>query len=307
MLISIEGLKVSINHTPILHDVHLSLDKGEICGLLGPNGAGKSTTISAVLGLRAAEAGRIEMFDQQFPDAVSEIEVRQKTGVLPEQGGFYDWMDAIRYLAFFASLYGREIHRKEIQDRLQRVGLDPSNERPIHTFSRGMKQRLGLARALLANPKLVILDEPTNGLDPRGRRDIHDIFLGLAAEGVGILLCTHLLDDVERLCSRVGIIVDGRTVAEGPVDELLRNSGKTNRFRLRLTSPPSASQQSGMGLDASIISHDGEWWIVSIDPGASPDSVWRELFFRGWKITDIQQESGGIEDMYLSLTDRSPT
>ena len=305
MLISVESLKLSINNTPILHDVNLSLREGEIHGFLGPNGAGKSTTINAILGLLKTDSGRIDIFGTQTTSGFDTPVIREQIGVLPEQSGCYEWITAVDYLRFFASLYGRVISDKDLRDRLHRVGLTPKDGQTINMFSRGMKQRLGLARALIANPRLIILDEPTNGLDPRGRRDIHDILASLAAEGVGILLCTHLLDDVERLCSRVGIIVDGRTVAEGSVAELLRNSGHLNRYKLRMTTPPSAEEQSKITDNISIISHDGDWWHLSIAAETSPETVWRELFFRGWEIAEIRREDGGIEDMYLALTEGS--
>ena len=130
-------------------------------------------------------------------------------------------MTAIDYLGFFAQLYGYVRSPREILDRLGQVGLDFRPRQTIGTFSRGMRQRLGLCRALIGNPELLILDEPTNGLDPRGRREVHDVLIALSQRGVGILLCTHLLDDVDRLCHRIGIIVHGRTVAEGSIAELI--------------------------------------------------------------------------------------
>jgi len=303
MLLSIEALKVSINNTPVLHDVHMSLKEGEIHGFLGPNGAGKSTTINTVLGLLKSDSGHIEVFGNTAIGGAAGAKIREQIGVLPEQNGFYDWMEATDYLEFFARLYGRAISRQDIRLRLNRVGLEPKDGQTITMFSRGMKQRLGLARALIANPRLIILDEPTNGLDPRGRRDIHDILSSLAAEGAGILLCTHLLDDVERLCSSVGIIVEGRTVIEGPVADLLRDRGHQNRFKIRMAVPPSAEEQSKIADNVSVLGHDDDWWLLQFDAGTSSETVWRELFFRGWKITEIRQEGGGIEEMYLSLTD----
>lgn len=183
-------------------------------------------------------------------------------GILPEQSGFYDWMSAEEYLAFFAALHGRRLGANEMRRRLSAVGLEPRARQAIGTYSRGMRQRLGLCRALIADPKLLVLDEPTNGLDPRGRREIHDILLGLAGRGVGILLCTHLLDDVDRLCRRVGIIVEGRTVAEGAIADLIQNENRLVRFRLRLAGePPAVLDQS---KHVSVVAHEGEWWIIDL-------------------------------------------
>jgi ABC-2 type transport system ATP-binding protein len=218
MLIDIQALRLTIDGTPVLRDVNLSVHEGEIYGLLGPNGAGKSTTIAVALGLRRPDAGVVRVLGED-PCARPEA-VRAGLGVLPEQGGLYGWMTAREYLDFFARLYGKALDAAALGGHLAQVGLDPTLRRPIAAYSRGMKQRLGLARALLPQPRLLILDESTNGLDPRGRREIHDLLLGLSSHrGVGILLCTHLLDDVERLCQRIGVLVDGRTVAHEAIVE----------------------------------------------------------------------------------------
>lgn len=219
-LVDVQDLVLSIDGRPVLEGVRLRLEAGEVYGLLGPNGAGKSTTIAALTGLRRAVSGRVLVLGV---DPWSErVAVHAGIGVLPEQSGFYEWMSAQEYLRWFARLYGRRLDDTALRGQLERVGLDAANRRAIGTYSRGMKQRLGLARALLNDPRLVILDEPTNGLDPRGRREIHDVLLELARDrGAGVLLCTHLLDDVERLCSRIGVIHEGRTRYEGPVGERL--------------------------------------------------------------------------------------
>jgi ABC-2 type transport system ATP-binding protein len=300
MLIDIANLRLSRNGVRILDDVHLKLEEGEIYGLLGPNGAGKSTTIAAAIGLLEREGGRVHVLGHD-PAAESRL-IYPKLGVLPEHGGFYDWMTATAYLEFFAELLGRGDPLEAATSRLAEVGLTPRTGQKIATFSHGMRQRLGLARCLIGDPALLILDEPTNGLDPRGRREIHDILRALARRGVGVLLCTHLLDDVERLCDRVGIIVAGRTVAEGRIADVVRAAGYATRFRLRLNGDLPAKAAAGR---AAIVACAGEWCTVDIDPAATPDAVWRELMFAGWPIAEIQRERSGLEELYLSLTERS--
>ena len=163
-------------------------------------------------------------------------------GVLSEQGGSYGWMSAHDYLRWFALLYGIRLSQEAAADLLDRVGLDPGNRQTIRVFSHGMKQRLGLARAMLNRPRLLILDEPTNGLDPRGRKDIHDLLTDLnRREGVGILLCTHLLEDVERLCGRIGIIHRGQTLVEGGLAELAVSRGGLQDYYLNLVGTEKAS------------------------------------------------------------------
>ncbi len=298
MLIGITNLKLSLHDRPILNGVDLHMQPGEIYGLLGPNGAGKSTTMSVLTGLREASSGSLSVLGM---DPWSEREeLHRQIGVLPEQSGFYDWMSATEYLRWFASLYGRQLTIADIGGHLTQVGLDSKNHDTVGTYSRGMRQRLGLARALLNSPKLLVLDEPTNGLDPRGRREIHDVLLGLSQqEGVGILLCTHLLDDVDRLCSRVGIIHQGKSVVEGKLAEMLATQQTGIRYRVRLLSPPN---DTTLPSGTRVVAKEGEWWHLDIGAGQHPDAVWRALLDSGWAIGEIHSEGGGLEELYLNLT-----
>ena len=299
MLIDIRSLSLKVGDHQILHDVHLALNAGEIYGLVGPNGAGKTTTIAAAMGLLNREGGTISVLgDDPGIDARS---IRARCGVLPEQNGFYDWMNAADYLGFFARLYAFERTLREIQERLTQVGLEPHPRQTIGTFSRGMRQRLGLARALIGNPELLVLDEPTNGLDPRGRREIHNVLIELSRRGVGILLCTHLLDDVDRLCHRIGLIVHGRTVAEGTLAELIQKADKRTRFRVRLGGPLPKAERGPSHV--SIVAEQGDWAVVDLDPGIAPAVAWRELLLAGWPVVEIHAAGGGLEDLYLSLTE----
>jgi len=300
MLIEVADLKLSIHANPVLNGVRLTMQEGEIYGLLGPNGAGKSTTLSVVTGLRAADSGKVNVMG--LAPVRQKRELHGKIGVLAEDSGFYGWMSAHGYLHWMARLYGRELSAEEMARRLEQVGLDAANRQAIKTYSRGMKQRLGLARALLNDPQLLILDEPTNGLDPRGRREIHDVLLALSREhGVGILLCTHLLDDVDRLCGRIGIIHQGKTLLEGVLAELLAEKTGANRYRLRVAAPGTASAALPQGV--KLLAQEGGWLHLDIAPGIHPDAAWRELFALGWRITEIRSEGGGLEALYLNITE----
>ena len=297
-LLHIHHLSVVIGDKPVLSDVSLTVAAGEIVGLLGPNGAGKSTTIAAALGLLRRQGGEVDILGQDPGSAPSGI--YRDIGVLPEQNGFYDWMSGHDYLAFFAELHGVAPEPAMIADRLAAVGLEPRRDQRIGTYSRGMRQRLGLARALIGEPRLVILDEPTNGLDPRGRHDVHELLRGLAARGTGVLICTHLLDDVERLCRRVAVIADGRTVAEGTIADLVGRSDRNDRYRLSLAVPPPDPLAVA---EIRGVERDGETWLIDLEPDAAPDAVWRQLIDQGWQITEIRGEGRGLEALYLSLTD----
>lgn len=299
MLIEIRELNLDLGTHAVLRDVNLTLQKGQIYGLLGPNGAGKSTTISVVTGLRTPTSGSVRVLG--LDPAVDALHLHSHIGVLAEQAGFYDWMSAGNYLRWIARLYQKNLGQTEIIRLLDRVGLEGKNPAPIATYSRGMRQRLGLARALVNQPELLILDEPTNGLDPRGRREIHDVLLDLSAnQGVGILLCTHLLDDVDRLCTRIGIIAQGRTLLEGSIADLLSEQRAAVRYRLRME-PGEAAERLPAGI--ALLARTGDWWHVEITSRMAPASAWRALLDAGLRVDEIRREGGGLEELYLSVTE----
>jgi ABC-2 type transport system ATP-binding protein len=296
MLIDANHLALTLGGNSILKDVSLHMQKGEIYGLLGPNGAGKSTTIALLLGLYRADKGSLVRFAEQDTDLVL---IRRRIGVMPELAGFYEWMSAREYLVWYAGFYGGL--QTPPDSLLKRVGLSQAGGKPIAQFSRGMKQRLALARALVHGPELLILDEPTNGLDPRGRREIHDLLIDLAnKDKVGILLCTHLLDDVERLCTRIGVIDKGRTVLEDDLEHLLRDAGKP-RYRIHMTDVPESRLLPPL---VRLLEWDGSWWTFEIDlPHDMPISkVWEDLLVHGWSFDEIQVEKNTLEARYLALT-----
>lgn len=296
MLVEATHIKLTIKGTPILNDVNLHLEEGKIYGLLGPNGAGKSTTIAVILGLYAADGGNLKLFDE--PAEKCSVKTIKRIGVMPERAGFYSWMSAQEYLKWYAELYGGI--RIPIPDLLDWVGLKHVNNSPVGHFSRGMRQRLALARALCHNPDLLILDEPTSGLDPRGRREIHDLLLSLARENdTGILLSTHLLDDVDRLCDSIGIINKGRTVLEGSSSELLNAPSSGLKFRLRLKSIPNADT---LPDDVRLTGRSGSWWHISLSSNINPPLLWRTLLESGWQINEIHGESNGLEKLYFQMT-----
>jgi ABC-2 type transport system ATP-binding protein len=267
---------------------------------VGPNGAGKSTSIAVLLGLYAPDDGELRLFGESQADALA---LRQRIGVMPECAGFYDWMNANDYLAWYAGFYGALQQR--VSDLLTLVGLGDSGVRPIGQFSRGMQQRLALARALVHAPELLILDEPTSGLDPRRRREIHDLLLQLARERqVGVLLCIHLLDDVERLCNRVGILDHGPTVTEARLSDLLGRAASGLRFRLRMSRVPDG-QSLPQGV--RVLDHEGDWWRLAIGAAAASrlPEIWQALTSLGWGLTEIHAEGGGLEADYLKLTSGS--
>lgn len=299
-MISIEKLKLRISGQEILHQIDLHLQPGDIYGLLGPNGSGKSSTIFALLGLHRYTGGQIRVLN--LDPAQYATDIRRNVGTVPEQAGFYGWMTASNYLLWYSRLYEQAQAIDEIHQLLERVGIDSGRHSPIATYSRGMKQRLALARALVGRPKLLILDEPTNGLDPKGRREIHDLLLDFTADGkTGVLLSTHLLDDVDRLCNRIGIINQGRTRFEGDLHELIGGKGSGFRYRLRMKSPVG---RSPLPAGLTLLGNEGDWWHVQLQSGVSndPSMLWEKLWNNGWRIQEIRSELSNLEHLYLNIT-----
>jgi len=302
-MLEIENLWLTIDGKQILKGIDLHMGPGDTYGLLGPNGAGKSTTIAALLGLRDYWSDRVVVLGQD--PSLGAAEIRRDLGVMPEHAGFYDWMTASGYLRWYARLYGVSPTPREIDMLLGRVGLGNVYSHSIGTFSRGMKQRLALARALLPHPRLLILDEPTDGLDPNGRREIYNLLAEFVGDGqTGVLLCTHLLDDVDRLCNRIGIIDQGRTCIEGLLDALMAEKKGKQRFRLRLEGEPDTAS---LPDSVTLLGHTGQWWRIqsTTRPSEEPSAIWCELWQRGWKIVEINAEASGVEEIYMDHVTRS--
>lgn len=204
----------------------LVVRRGEVYGLLGPNGSGKSTTIKMILGLLHPTAGRVAVFGRR-PDDVS---TKRLIGYLPEESYLYRFLTARETLDYYGRLFhqDRRQRRKRVDMLLEMVGLEAVQRRPVGEFSKGMQRRVGLAQALINDPQLLILDEPTAGLDPIGTRQFKDLILELGRRGKTILLCSHLLADVEDVCDRLSIMFGGRIRVEGTVDQLLTRRDMTS-------------------------------------------------------------------------------
>jgi ABC-2 type transport system ATP-binding protein len=200
-------------------DVELDVKAGEIFGFIGPNGAGKTTTIKMLTGLVLPTAG--EAWLRDVP--VSDPSCRARLGFLPEGTFFHDYLSAREFLDFHGALLGlaKDVRRERIPKLLERVGLTGAADRQIRKYSKGMRQRAGLAQALIGDPDIVILDEPMSGLDPLGRKDVRDLILALRDEGKTVFFSSHILEDAEVICDQVAIILSGKVVKQGYLDELL--------------------------------------------------------------------------------------
>ena len=203
----------------VLSQLDLAVHQGEIFGYLGPNGAGKTTTLKLLTGLLRPTSGEARILGRPPGD----VRIQQQVGFLPEQPAFYEYLTGRELLNFYGQLLGldRSIRRERIESLVLQLRIESALDLQLRKYSKGMLQRLGLAQALLNDPRLVLLDEPMSGLDPVGRREVRDLLLRLKSEGRTIFFSSHIIPDVEVVCDRVGILVGGRLVAQGSLNEML--------------------------------------------------------------------------------------
>ena len=219
-MIEIEGLVKRFGSHTAVAGLDLRVEPGEIFGFLGPNGAGKTTTVKCVTGLLKPTAGRVRVAG--FDLATQTLEAKRALGLVPDEPFVYPKLTGVEYLRFVGELYGARLAdmKSRIPDLLQMFELSPWGGELVESYSHGMRQKLVLAGILLHDPKVLILDEPMVGLDPKSGRLVKDIFLKLAERGTTIFMCTHVLDIAEKLCDRVGIMIEGKMIACGTVAEL---------------------------------------------------------------------------------------
>ena len=208
-----------------VRDLSLAVEPGQVYGLLGPNGSGKSTTMKIVLGLVSPTAGRTEIFGRDSRT----VESREDVGFLPENPYFYKFLTGAETLAFFGKLcgLGGAKLRERTKELLALVGLENAADRRLGGYSKGMLQRIGLAQAMVQEPRLLVLDEPTAGVDPAGSREIRDLILDFKKRGITVLLCSHLLGQVQEICDRIGILHEGVMVREGRLEDLISIENQT--------------------------------------------------------------------------------
>jgi ABC-2 type transport system ATP-binding protein len=287
------GLRKRYGRRQAVEGVSLQVDRGEVVGLLGPNGAGKTTVIKMLLGLVRPDAGEVMLLGRPAADASARVHV----GYLPELFRYQPWLTAAEVLALHVRLSGVAVPAQEQRDCLSLVGLaDRAGDR-VGGFSKGMQQRLGLAVALVARPELVVLDEPTSALDPLGRVDVRDIVLSLKSRGVAVLLNSHLIGEVERVCDRVVILDKGRVAASGTLLELLGQ----HEVRLHLTGLPPAAE--ARLASAGRLERAGDWFTVALpadDDATVPDLV-RDLVALGVRVHAVEPGRISLEERLLGI------
>ncbi len=272
----------------------LEVGRGQVVGLLGPNGAGKTTVIKMLLGLVHPDAGEVMLLGRRATDPTA----RAGVGYLPELFRYQPWLSAAEVLALHVRLAGVGVPAQEQRDCLSLVGLAERAGDRVSGFSKGMQQRLGVAVALVARPELVVLDEPTSALDPLGRADVRDIVLELKSRDVAVLLNSHLIGEVERVCDRVVILDHGRVAASGTLAELLGQ--RVVRLHLRDLSPAAQSRLAATGR----VEQAADWFTVALpaddDVTAVPDLV-RDLVALGARVHAVEPARISLEERLLGI------
>jgi len=313
-MITVQGLTKSYGPADAIRDLSFSVDQGEVVGFLGPNGAGKSTTMKILSGYLPADSGevRIAGFDI-FSDS---LKARSRIGYLPENVPLYPEMRVGEYLAYRASLKGVRSRRikEKVEDAVQLCGLRHVQKQLVGTLSKGYRQRVGLADALVNEPDILILDEPTIGLDPNQIRDVRALIKGLAARHT-ILLSSHILSEVEATCSRILIINKGRIVATGTPTELRQRAGVPLSGAVRLemsTESPSVTLQELNSLPyiskATTLRESKGWVTYEIVPGGEDPRtlLYEEAVRQGWKLRELSAREVPLEEIFSSFVPTSP-
>jgi ABC-2 type transport system ATP-binding protein len=288
------GLRKRYGRRTAVDDVSFSVARGEVLGLLGPNGAGKTSVIKMLLGLVRPDAGEVLLLGRRSTDPRS----RAAVGYLPELFRYQPWLTPTEVLDLHVKLAKVDVPGDERRECLALVGLAERSGDRVGGFSKGMQQRLGLAVALVARPELVVLDEPTSALDPIGRVDVRDLVLALKARGVAVLLNSHLIGEVERVCDRVVILDEGRVAASGTLAELLGQ----REVRLRLDGVDGGAEDRLRA--AGSLSRSGDWFTVQLtsdDDGVTVPELVRDLVGRGVRVHAVEPVRISLEERLLGI------
>ncbi|MGQ9586699.1 MAG: ATP-binding cassette domain-containing protein [Anaerolineae bacterium] len=288
------GNFVAVDH------LNLVVEPGEVFGLLGPNGSGKTTTILMLLGLTELTSGTVRVMG--LDPARQPLSVKSRVGYIPDQVGFYDDLTARENLIYIAKLNGipRSEAYRRIDEALERMGLTEVGDRPVGMYSRGMRQRLGVAEVLIKRPALIIMDEPTLGLDPEAAREFLDTIRNLKAQGITVLVASHLLHQVQAVCDRVGLFHRGRMVLEGTVEELARRVlGGGYRVHVEATGPQAAILEALRRLpDAQKAETTGPERYTVEGRRDLRGEVARAVVEAGGALRALQLEEPSLDDIY---------
>ena len=305
-MISARALSRDFDGRPAVEDLSFELPTGQVCALLGPNGAGKTTTVRMLLGLLRPTRGTAEVAGISVPAGRNETTaLRARAGLLTETPGFYDRLSGAENLELFSRLYGlgESVRRAAMEQWLRRLDLWVARDRAFGTYSKGMKQRLALIRAVIHEPRVIFLDEPTSGLDPAAARDVRALIGELKRDGRTILMCTHHLGEAQQVADLVGIM-QRRLIAFGTLDEL---AGPSGRIEIRLAVAASEFVD-GLKRARGVLSVEAAGNTLRVDVG-EPDiytpSVVSGLVLRGAPIREVRPVRASLEEIYLKAIEEA--
>jgi len=304
--VEIGGLIKQFGDKRALDGLDLSVAQGSVFGFLGPNGAGKTTTLRILAGLARATSGSVRIFG--LDPTADGARARAQVGYLPDVPGFPHWMTATQYLHFAGELFGlpADVLAQRIPSLLELAGLDGVTAR-VGAYSRGMKQRLGVAQALISAPRLLLLDEPTSALDPLGRREVLEMVAGLRGRTT-VFFSTHILGDVERVCDTVAILDRGRILLEGPIDELRERHGDRQRVRVEVDDPRAlAASLRRLSWVDGVEPHNADTLSVATrDLSAARRELPRIVVGLGLELRRLEADELSLEDVFVDLVGDHP-
>ena len=296
-ILSLKNLDKKYGKVHAVNNLSFDIQRGNVYGILGPNGSGKSTTVGIILNVVNRTSGEFSWFNGKL----STHEALKKVGAIIERPNFYPYMTANQNLALICKIKG--ISTEKINEKLTTVNLFDRRDSKFSTFSLGMKQRLAIASALLNDPEILILDEPTNGLDPQGIHEIRQIIQSIAANGTTILLASHLLDEVEKVCSHVVVIRNGVKLYSGRVDEMTASNGL---FELKVESNEDKllsilEEHPAIGK----VNKDNETIIATLNSAISATEINEFLFKKGVILSHLVKRKPSLEQQFLDLTNNN--
>jgi len=305
MTIEIKNLTKKYDRKAVVNDLNLSICEGEAFGFLGPNGAGKTTTIKILMGLIQPTSGTGKVCGFDIVHQV--LDVRRSCGVLPDPAGFYDNLTARQNLRFYASLYGlkgKDLEGK-IVSTLGMVGLPNAMDMKIGKFSKGMKQRFGLAQTIVHDPKVLIFDEPTAGIDPQGAEDFRNLVKELISRGKTVFMTSHILPEVEAVCDRIGIIVNGEMKICGDVDELVdqytRRQGFQLKLRVKELDEPRVRESLKPLVGISNVMKNNGFYLINSSDDVS-EEVSKAVCRASGVVTELEVYRPSLSEIFLDIT-----
>ncbi len=302
-MIEMRGLSRSFGDNRVVNNLNLTINEGEVFGFLGPNGAGKTTTVRMLACLIRPTEGTAILDGMDISKEQDAMKIRREIGLLTESPGLYDTLSAKRNLDFYAKLYDVPVSKRDgqIEHYLKMLGLWEKRDEPVGGFSKGMKQKMAIARCLLHEPKVLFLDEPTSGLDPEASRMVRDFIMELKGEGRTIFLCTHNLDEADRICDRIGIFKGSLLGVDAP--SRLKNDlyGRSITIQLKAIGPGLVQKLEALGYVKNVAANGQSITMNVASPEQDNPALVKELVALGADVQFVYENKHSLEDVYFKI------